>query len=48
MYVAELKPAATRSSDWPLAVKSIAGFWALHLVHRVIIYAFGNNPAPPR
>lgn len=45
MYEAEIKPATRRFRDWPLAVKSITGFWLLHLVYRALIYALDGQIA---
>ena len=39
MFHARSHQAADRAKEWPLAVKIVAGFWALHIVYRTIIYA---------
>ncbi len=43
MLLAKADRAGATSYHWSLGVKSVLGFWALHLVYRAIIYAFGGQ-----
>lgn len=43
MTPARALQAIAPAKDWPLTVKCVFGFWALHLVYRAILYAFDGK-----
>ena len=43
MFAATSHRAAARADGWSLAAKTVFGFFALHLVHRTILYAFDGQ-----
>ena len=43
MFQARSHQAVAAAKDWPLAVKTVLGFWALHIVYRTIIYAMSGQ-----
>ena len=43
MQHVQLKPRPDTLKRLPLVIKTVAGFWALHILARTIIYAFGGR-----
>ena len=43
MFQARFHQAAASTKEWPLALKTVLGFWALHFVYRAIIYAMSGQ-----